>query len=77
MRDFLLTLLFIFVFMGGFAYGSLNHYVDNMTHCTTYTARNGVKWVGYRAISDDYNRRCFWLEERFPYRVQQGEEVKR
>lgn len=77
MRDFLLTLLFVFVFMGGFAYGSLNHYVDNMTHCTTYTARNGVKWIGYRAISDDYNRRCFWLEERFPYRVQQGEEVKR
>lgn len=77
MRDFLLTLLFIFVFMGGFAYGSLNHYVDNMTHCTTYTARNGVKWIGYRAISDDYDRKCFWLEERFPYRVQQGVEVKR
>jgi hypothetical protein len=75
-RDFLLTLLFVFVFMGGFAYGSLNHYVDNMTHCTSYT-KSGVKWIGYRAISDDYDRRCFWLEERFPYRVQQGVEVKR
>lgn len=69
--------VFVFAFMGGFAYGSLNHYVDNMTHCTTYTARNNVKWIGYRAISDDYDRRCFWLEDRFPYRVQQGVEVKR
>jgi len=47
-----------------------------MTHCTSYT-KSGVKWIGYRAISDDYDRRCFWLEERFPYRVQQGVEVKR
>ena len=69
--------VFIFAFMGGFAYGSINHYVDKMTHCTSYTARNGVTWVGYRAISDDYDRRCFWLEERFPYRVKQGVEVNR
>ena len=67
----------LFCFFGGFAYGSLNHYVDNMNHCTTYTARNGVKWIGYRAISDDYDRRCFWLEDRFPNRVQQGVEVNR
>ena len=74
MRDALLVLLFIFVFMSGFAYGSLNNYVDNIDHCTSYTARNGVKWIGYRAISEDYERRCFWLEGRFPYRVKQGVE---
>lgn len=68
--------VFIFAFMGGFAYGSLNHYVDNITHCTSYT-QSGVKWIGYRAISDEYDRRCFWLEDRFPNRVRQGVEVKR
>jgi hypothetical protein len=66
--------VFVFAFLGGFAYGSLNHYVDKMTDCTSYT-KSGVTWVGYRAISDDYERRCFWLEDRFPYRVQQGVEV--
>ena len=74
MREALVVLGFVFTFMGGFAYGSIVSYVDKMTHCTTYTARNGVKWIGYRAISDDYDRRCFWLEERFPYRVRQGVE---
>lgn len=77
MKEALLVLGFVVTFMGGFAYGSMAAYVDKMTHCTTYTARNGVKWVGYRAISDDYDRRCFWLEERFPYRVSQGVEVNR
>ena len=76
MRDFLLTLLFVFVFMGGFAYGSLNHYVDNMTHCTTYR-QGDITWVGYRAISEDYDRRCFWLSDTFPNRVRQGVEVGR
>jgi hypothetical protein len=76
LRDFLLTVLFVFAFMGGFAYGSLNHYVDNMVKCTTYRQGSTV-WVGYRAISDDYDRRCFWLEDRFPYRVKQGVEVNR
>jgi len=75
-RDFLLTLLFVFVFMGGFAYGSLNHYVDNMTHCTTYR-QGDITWVGYRAISEDYDRRCFWLSDTFPNRVRQGVEVGR
>ena len=74
MKEALLVLGFVVTFMGGFAYGSIASYVDKMTHCTTYTAKNGVKWVGYRAISDDYDRRCFWLEERFPYRFQQGVE---
>jgi hypothetical protein len=76
MKEALVTLLIIFAFVGGFAYGSLNSYVDKMTHCTSYT-QSGVEWVGYRAISDDYERRCFWLESRFPYRVRQGVEVNR
>ena len=76
MKDALLVLGFVLTFMGGFAYGSLAHYVDNIDHCTTYR-QGATTWVGYRAISEDYDRRCFWLEERFPYRVQQGVEVKR
>lgn len=76
MKEALLVLGFVVTFMGGFAYGSLNHYVDNIDHCTTY--RQGITtWVGYRAISEDYDRRCFWLEDRFPYRVRQGIEVNR
>ena len=76
MKEFVVMLGFVLAFMGGFAYGSLNHYVDNMTHCTTYRQGDTI-WVGYRAISDDYDRRCFWMEDRFPYRVKQGIEVKR
>lgn len=67
---------FVFAFVGGFAYGSLNHYVDNMTHCTTYR-QGDITWVGYRAISEDYDRRCFWLSDTFPNRVRQGVEVGR
>lgn len=76
MKEYLVILGFVVTFMGGFAYGSISSYVDKMTHCTTY--RQGITtWVGYRAISDDYDRRCFWLEDRFPYRVRQGVEVNR
>jgi hypothetical protein len=76
MRDFVVMLGFVLFFMGGFAYGSLNHYVDNMTHCTTYR-QGDITWVGYRAISDDYDRRCFWLSNKYPNRVRQGIEVNR
>jgi hypothetical protein len=73
MKEALITLGFILTFLGGFAYGSLNHYVDSIDHCTSYTQR-GVRWTGYKAISEDYDRRCFWLEGQFPYRVKQGVE---
>ena len=76
MKDMLMLMGFVVAFMGGFAYGSLNHYVDNMTHCTTYRQGDTI-WVGYRAISDNYDRRCFWMEDKFPNRVRQGIEVKR
>jgi hypothetical protein len=65
----------LFAFFGGFAYGSLNHYVDNMTECVSFR-RGDTIWVGYRAISDDYERRCFWVEDKFPNRVRHGVEVK-
>jgi hypothetical protein len=71
MKEAFITLGFVFAFMGGFAYGSLNHYVDSMNHCPTYK-QSGVTWVGYRAISDENERRCFWLEQRYPNRVRQG-----
>jgi hypothetical protein len=76
MKDVLMLMGFVFAFVGGFAYGSLNHYVDNMTHCTTYR-QGDITWVGYRAISEDYDRRCFWLSDTFPNRVRQGVEVGR
>jgi hypothetical protein len=72
MRELLVAL---FAFFGGFAYGSLNHYVDNMTECVSFR-RGDTTWVGYRAISDDYERRCFWVEDKFPNRVRHGVEVK-
>jgi hypothetical protein len=71
MRELLVAL---FAFFGGFAYGSLNHYVDNMTDCTSFRQGSTV-WVGYRAISDDYERRCFWVENKFPNRVRHGVEI--
>jgi hypothetical protein len=76
MKDVLMLMGFVLAFMGGFAYGSLNHYVDNMTHCTTYR-QGDITWVGYRAISEDYDRRCFWLSDTFPNRVRQGVEVNK
>jgi hypothetical protein len=76
MKEFVVMLGFVVTFMGGFAYGSMASYVDKMTHCTTYRQGDTI-WVGYRAISDDYDRRCFWMEDRFPYRVKQGIEVNR
>jgi hypothetical protein len=76
MKDVLMLMGFVLSFLGGFAYGSLNHYVDNMTHCTTYR-QGDITWVGYRAISEDYDRRCFWLSDTFPNRVRQGIEVGR
>jgi len=59
----------LFTFFGGYSYGSLSSYVDNIDHCTSYKG-----WTGYKAISDNYERRCFWLENKFPYRVKQGVE---
>lgn len=60
-------------FMGGFAYCSMYSYVEYNDHCTTYKT-NGVEWIGYRAINEGNERRCFWLESRFPYRIRQGVE---
>jgi hypothetical protein len=76
MKEILMLMGYVFVFMGGFAYGSVNHYVDNMVECTTYR-QGDITWVGYRAISDDYDRRCFWLSNKYPNRVRQGIEVNR
>jgi hypothetical protein len=53
--------------MGGFAYGSLHGYVDNIDHCTGFKG-----WTGYRAMSETGERRCFFLENKFPYRIKQG-----
>jgi hypothetical protein len=74
MKEFFVLIGFFLSFMGGFAYGSLNHYVDNMTECASFR-QGATTWVGYRAISDDYDRRCFWMEDRFPNRIKQGVEV--
>ena len=64
----------VVIFMGGFAYGSLAHYVDNISDCTGFT-KKGVEWKGYRAIGEKSNdRRCFFVEQRFPYRVKHGVE---
>lgn len=63
----------IVVFMGGFAYGSLANYVDNIQDCVSFKFQN-TEWKGYRAISEDNTRRCFWVEQKFPNRVKHGVE---
>lgn len=65
------VILFLVAFFGGYAYGSLAHYVDNIADCTSYKG-----WTGYRAISESNERRCFWLENNFPKRIKHGVEVK-
>jgi hypothetical protein len=65
----------ILIFLCGFAYGSISHYVDNINDCNTYK-QSSTTWVGYRAISADNQRRCFWVEDRFPNRVRHGVEIQ-
>lgn len=66
----------VFFFFGGYALGSIHDYVDKIDHCTSYKTKYAT-WVGYRAISEDYHRRCFWVEDRFPNRVKHGIEANR
>lgn len=70
------ALVAILFFLGGYAVGSIHDYVDNIDHCTSYSTKHAT-WVGFRAISESNERRCFWVEDRFPNRVQHGVEVKR
>ena len=76
MNPILSAVCVVFVFMGGYALGSIHNYVDTMMHCTSYR-QGDIIWIGYRAINNDNERRCFWLQDGFPYRVRQGVEVKR
>ena len=62
--------MFIIVFMGGFAYGSLANYVDNIGDCNSYKG-----WTGYRAVSENNERRCFWIENNYPKRIKSGVEL--
>ena len=71
MKEYLMTIGSVLIFLCGFAYGSMAHYVDNIADCTSYKG-----WTGYRAISDDNQRRCFWVENKFPNRVKHGVEVQ-
>jgi sugar/nucleoside kinase (ribokinase family) len=64
------SIAFVVVFLGGFAYGSLSNYVDNISDCTSYKG-----WVGYRAINEHNERRCFWIEQNYPKRIKSGVEV--
>jgi hypothetical protein len=71
MKEYLAVIGVIVIFMGGFGYGSLNNYVDNISDCGSFT-KKGVAWKGYRAISDDNERRCFFVEQQYPYRTWHG-----
>ena len=71
MKQYLQLLGIICVFMGGFAYGSLAHYSEYIDSCGSFT-KNGVEWKGYRTIAQDNERRCFFVEQRYPYRTWHG-----
>lgn len=65
---------YLFVFMCGFAFNNVFTEIDNIGRCSSWTTPN-VRWEGYRAVNEKGETRCFWLEQRFPYRVRQGVEV--
>ena len=71
MKEYLAVLGAIVVFMGGFGYGSLEHYVEHIDKCTDYETKQSV-WKGYRVIGENNERRCFWLEQNYPHRIRQG-----
>lgn len=65
--------LFLFAFLGGYSFGNMVEYVDKIDHCVSYKTSYST-WVGYKAISESNERRCFWLENKYPYRIKQGVE---
>lgn len=66
---FLLVATFLTGIGIGFGFGKLHTSLDYI-HCDSYT-KNGVMWVGYVSMRDN-EIRCFWKEERYPWRVVQG-----
>ena len=75
MNLFIMVLYSVFVFLCGYAYASVHTEIDKAVDCGSFKKSN-VVWEGYWAISADNERRCFWLEKRYPYRVMQGVNVK-
>lgn len=73
MNPYITSIIGIVIFMSGFAYGSLSQTMEHIDSCTSFN-KNGVEWKGFRAISEDNERRCFFMEQRYPYRVWQGVE---
>lgn len=71
MKEYLTVLGLIVVFMGGFGYGSLGQYIEHIDECTSYT-KKGVVWKGYRTISENNEKRCFFVEQEYPHRVWHG-----
>ena len=53
----------------GFAMGKFHTSLDYI-HCESFT-KNGVMWTGYVSMKDG-DIRCFWKEERYPWRLMQG-----
>lgn len=71
MKEYLTVLALIVVFMGGFGYGSLANYAEHIDECGSFE-KKGVQWKGYRTIAQDNERRCFFMEQRYPYRIWHG-----
>jgi hypothetical protein len=71
MKEYLTIIGAIAIFMGGFAYGSLNHFATYIDSCGSFT-KNGTQWKGYRTIAEDNERRCFFVEQKYPYRSWHG-----
>lgn len=64
----------LFLLVCGYALGTVHTDIDKRVECGSFTKHN-AKWVGYFAMNDANERRCFWLENRYPYRVMQGVNV--
>lgn len=75
MNLFLVTIYTVFIFLCGYAYASIHTEIDKAVDCGSFNTKHAL-WEGYWAINQHNERRCFWLETRFPYRVMQGVNVK-
>lgn len=71
MNLLIMVLYSVFVFLCGYAYSAIHTEVDKAVDCGSFTTKQAV-WHGYWAINAENERRCFWLENRYPYRIKQG-----
>ena len=54
--------------------GNVIYNKDKEFTCNDYTTKHGI-WRGFLSTKDG-DMRCFWLEDKYPWRIRQGVPVK-